>query len=458
MNILLINPCLRPGAKAKYPPVGLAYIMLAIKKAGYEFDFLDLDLFELSDTELTEFLNKKQYDVCGIGCIVTGYSEVKRLTKLVRQYSPECTIISGNSVATTIPKTLLNTTEVDIAVMGEGDITIVNLLNALSNKKSWKSIAGISYMEAGALVTTEEQPIIQNLDEIGFPDWTMFDITRYNSVSMPRSHDTSSNPIHMPLNGARGCPFNCTFCYHVFKGKKYRKYSESVIMNEFTRLTKEYNATLISLWDELSFPNIISVERLATALEKLPFRTPWGASSRGNLFDSKDLPLVQRLKEVGCVKVSFSIENADKDILKAMNKKINHKKTIIHSHTLHKGGLTPLTSIIFGYPQETPQSIKATLDLCEECGIFPSAGFLLPLPGTQMYEIAQKMGIITDEEQFLMHAGDRQDFYVNMTQMPDDEFVDCVNVNMSELAKRMGMSFDNPMKTGVYQKAKLKTN
>ncbi len=455
-SILLINPCLRPGAKAKYPPVGLAYIMHALKNAGFEYDFLDLDLHEMDDAGVETFLRNKEYDICGVGCIVTGYAEVKRVTRLVRESSPKCVIVSGNSVATTIPKILLTTTEVDIAVMGEGDVTVVELFEALSCKQPWKHIAGISYMEGDALVTTANRPIIPNLDDIGFPDWNMFDVARYNNISMAQTVAEQENQIHMPLNGARGCPHNCTFCYHVFKGKPYRKYSESIIMDEFVRLTEQYGATLISFWDELSFPDIPSVERMALALEKLPFKTSWRATSRGNLFGKEDIPLIEQLRDTGCTSVSFSIENADADILKAMNKKIDHKKTIINSHALHAAGVTPLTSIIFGYPQETPQSIKATLDLCEECGIFPSAGFLLPLPGTKMYDLAIEMGVITDEENFLLHAGDRQDFYVNMTKMPDDELVDCVNTNMSNLAKRMGLNFDNPMKTGVYRKVELK--
>ncbi len=454
-NILLINPCLRPGARAKYPPVGLAYIMHALKKAGFEFDFLDLDLHEMDDAGIEASLRNKKYDICGLGCIVTGYAEVKRITRLVRESSPECVIVAGNSVATTVPKILLTTTEVDIASMGEGDITIVELFDALKRKQPWKHIAGLSYMEDGALITTAKRPVIPNLDDIGFPDWNMLDVARYNHVSMKEPNEKTENPVHMPLNGARGCPYNCSFCYHVFKGQQYRKYSENAIMNEFVRLVENYNATLITLWDELSFPNISSVKRMVEALEKLPFRIPWGASSRGNLFAEKDIALIEQLRDVGCASVSYSIENADKEILKAMNKHIDHKKTIIHSHALHKGGVTPYTSIIFGYPQETPKTIKATLDLCGECGIFPSAGFLLPLPGTQMYNLALQMGVITNEEQFLLHAGDRQDFYVNMTKIPDDEFVDCVNTYMGELAKSMGLEFENPMKTGVYQKGKI---
>jgi radical SAM superfamily enzyme YgiQ (UPF0313 family) len=138
-----------------------------------------------------------------------------------------------------------------------------------------------------------------------------------------------------------------------------------------------------------------------------------------------------------------------------MNKKINHSNTIEHSLALHKAGITPLTSVIFGYPEETEKTIKDTLSLCKECNIFPSVGFLQPLPGTVMYKYALEKGFIKDELTYLLQSGDRQDLHVNMTQMPNDFLVEFVASELNLLAKEMGLSFENPLKTGVYQKPKI---
>jgi len=138
-----------------------------------------------------------------------------------------------------------------------------------------------------------------------------------------------------------------------------------------------------------------------------------------------------------------------------MNKKIRVGKVIEHSLAILNSGIKPLTSIIFGYPQETQESIKLTLDLCERCNIFPSVGFLQPLPGTPIYEWAVKENYIKDEIEYLMQAGDRQDFHVNLTTIPTDEFIDAVKSGMNDLAKKMGLKFDNPLKTGVYQNPKI---
>jgi anaerobic magnesium-protoporphyrin IX monomethyl ester cyclase len=158
------------------------------------------------------------------------------------------------------------------------------------------------------------------------------------------------------------------------------------------------------------------------------------------------------MREAGCKSISFSIENASPKILKAMNKKIRLDRVVEHCETLIRGGVTPLTSIIFGYPQETQETIRMTLELCERGNIYPSVGFLQPLPGTPIYEWAVQNGYIKNELGYLLSAGDRQDLHVNLTQMSSEELRDTVINGMQGLADRMGLKFDNPLKTGVYQK------
>lgn len=454
-RLLFINPTLRPDAKSKYSPVGLAYILTAVRKAGYDFDLIDMDAESLSVSDVKLLLQGKSYDLCGLGCIVTGLGLAMELADVVREANPQCCIVGGNSLASSIPHLLLERTEFDVAVLGEGDEIIVELIESIEGKRPLSSIAGIAYLEKGELVQTPPRPLIPNLDAIGFPDWSIFAMDKYNRAIMPVM-DSDDMQVCLPLNGARGCPFNCTFCYHVFKGQKYRKYSEPALVREFKHLKEEYGATFIYFWDELSFPNITSVESLVSLLEKLSFRIGWRAISRADLFSAKDVPLLKRAHEAGCRAIAFSIENASPEILKAMDKRISHKNTIKQALSLWEANIVPSTSLIFGYPQESFNSIKATLELCERCNIYPSVGYLQPLPGTPIYNWAVERGFLPDEWEYLINAGDRQDFHVNLTSIPTDELTDFVQTEMKALAKRMGLHFEDPLKTGVYQKSKAR--
>lgn len=452
MRIVFINSSLRPDAKRRQLPVGLAYIMTAVKRAGFEFDLIDMDINNLSMQDLEDMLGKTMYDVYAFGCIVTGFRFVRQIAEIVKTVNPVSTVIAGNSVATSVPDILLQNTKVDIAVMGEGDVTIVELLKAIENGKNIEEVQGIAFNRNGKIVYTLKRSVMPKLDDIGFPDWELFDLDKYYEYSTANVNVFSrDNVISFPLNSARGCPYRCTFCYHVFKGEKYRKYSAGKIVEEINRLHNKYNCDFISFWDELTFPSIKSVELLVDKLNGLDFQFSWDAPVRGDLLKMEHVGLIRELKNVGCDNLAFSLESASPEILIAMNKKLHVSQFVEQAKALWEGGVTPLTSIVFGYPQETPETIKRTLDVCEECNIYPSVGFLLPLPGTPIYEWAKDKGHINDEIEYLSRIGDRQDFHINLTSMSDDEFVDLVTNGLQELARKLGLQLESVYKTGTYK-------
>lgn len=455
MRIVFINPEIRPDAKKRMLPVGLGYILTAVKKAGFDFDFIDMDIDSLSLEDLRRALQGRVYDVCAFGCISSGFKFAHGIAKTIREEQPGALIVAGNSVATSMPELLLTRTEVDVAVMGEGDVIIVDLLKALAGGQDHRHVAGIAYLEEGAVRFSPKRTVIPDLDPVGFPDWDIFDLKKYNKyMHLVSRVAPDKNFIAYPLNSARGCPFSCTFCYHVFKGVRYRKYSEKAVIDEIRRLHERFGATCVAFWDELTFADIASVERRVKSLRSLDFNIMWQSPIRGNLFKKKHLPLLREMKEVGCDNLAYSLENASEEILKAINKNLDVSEFIEQSEVIWEAGITPLTSIFFGYPQETPETIQRTLDVCERCRIFPSTGFLLPLPGTEIYDWARQNGNIKDEFEYMMDIGDRQDFHINLTRMTDEEFVSTVENGLKRLAKILGLELASVFKTVTYQKPK----
>lgn len=455
MKTVFINISLRPDSKRRQLPVGLAYVMTAVRRAGFEFDLIDMDINGITPQGLKEILMKKTYDVYAFGCIVTGFKIVKNISGIIRAINPNAVIIAGNSVASSIPEILLRKTNTDIAIIGEGDVTVVELLRALESKKDIGGVPGMAFKRGAGIIFTGKRPPIEDINDIEFPDWDIFELDKYEKYGRINTNSFSSEAIlGYPLNSARGCPFNCTFCYHVFKTLKYRKYSEGMVIEEIKRLNSKYRCNYISFWDELTFPDIKSVEHLMADLRKLDFKIGWDAVSRGDLFTRDDVGLIKSMKELGCESIAFSLESGSEEILKAINKRINTSDFIEQAKALWAGGVTPRTSVIFGYPQETVETIKRTIDICAECNIYPSAGFLLPLPGTQIYEWARLNGFIRDEAQYLESMGDRQDFHINLTKMPDEELVGTVEAELRKLAVKQGLKLESVLKTVTYQRPK----
>jgi anaerobic magnesium-protoporphyrin IX monomethyl ester cyclase len=429
----------------KYRPVGLAYVMTAVQRAGFDFDLIDMDVEDMSLSSLSQLLRRRKYDVCALGCIVTGFRLVRAGAALLRRHYPGVVIVAGNSVASSMPDLLLRHSEVDIAVLGEAEETMVDLLTTLHGRQSPDQVRGICFRRGEDIHRTARREVITNLNRIGFPDWDRFRDPRYGHGLDKGHHGGSQSPCVYPLSLARGCPYSCTFCYHVFQGERYRRYSDQVIGREIERLHDQYGADHIQLWDDLSFPSVASLERFCAQVERLPFHISWDAVTRADLLRRKDLPLVRRMRDLGCRFLCFSVESANAEILSAIGKPLSIERVREQCDVLWQGGVEPRTSVIFGYPQETPESIHETFELLGRCRLFPTMGFLQPLPGTQIYHWARRHGHIRDEFEFLMQAGDRESFHINLTEMPTDRFLGLVFDGMCSLAGLLGRRFRGPL-------------
>ena len=163
---------------------------------------------------------------------------------------------------------------------------------------------------------------------------------------------------------------------------------------------------------------------------------------------------MMKMKEAGCVNMSYSLESADDMILKAMKKNISVEQFSNQTKLFQRSGIPVGTSIVLGYPQETPETIKKTFECCIENKIYPSAGYLLPQPGSEMYDYAKERGLIgEDEEEYLLKMGDRQDLLLNLTRMTNEEFESVVHDGLKRCNALLdvGLSEDNLIKTTHYR-------
>lgn len=461
MKVLLINISLRPNSKNLMFPVGLAYIATAVKNAGFAFEILDLDTLRISDEEIEERIKNIDFDVVAFGCIVTGYKFVKKLASLIKKHK-NALIIVGNSVADSIPEILLTKTLADIAVIGEGDITIIEALRAIENKTPLSEVKGIQFCENGKIVATPPREPIHNLDSLPFIDYSLFDMEAY--LAKCKFNLSEPYPIEfdllrsLPINTARGCPFRCSFCYHVFKTAPYRVRSMENIGKEIKYLQRKFGLNYIQFADELTLFSKEQVNNLADYFLNENINIFWVADCRADLFGENDLDLALKLKKAGCVELGYSLETADEELLRAMNKRITVNDFVVQTKILQQAGITTSTSLVIGYPGETEETLKKTFDCCYDCNIYPSSGYLLPQPGTAVYKWAIEKGIIKDEEEYLLQMGDRQDFRINLTDIPQERMENLVKEHLKRIADKLNLGLDaeHLIKTGHYRQKKDK--
>jgi radical SAM superfamily enzyme YgiQ (UPF0313 family) len=164
--------------------------------------------------------------------------------------------------------------------------------------------------------------------------------------------------------------------------------------------------------------------------------------------------VAHKFKQSGCVALGYSLESGNQEILEMMQKRVRADWFAEQVALLREVGITSNTSVVFGYPIETRETMRETFAMCERVGVYPSVGFLLPLPDTGMYAYALEHGHITDEDAFLDSITERQDICLNMTQMPDQEILDEITRGCGRLNEQLdlGLSEASYVRTGGYRK------
>ncbi len=465
--------------------------MTYVKQHGYNFDLLDIDVGNYTNEYVEKYFIKNKYDVICLGSIVTHYKWIKWCINTIKKHQPSAIVIVGNSVGGSIPEVLFQTTKVDIVVYGEAEVTMTEVLDALSHNKSFgeivephveiphsnrgypstikgSGIPGIIYRSKNNLIVNNgKRKAVKNIDDFPFPDWELFDVETYLKIgqNFGASHSWHYKPneaIIMPVNTARGCVFKCTFCHYVFWHDPYRHRSPENVIAEIKQNQKKYNANFFNFWDELSFHKLGPANKFVDELIKADLKIHWTCAIRadlmgkdedakGNLIPREDrLSLAKKFVKAGCVSAGYSLESGNDEILKDMNKKVESKFFKEQVGICREAGLITNTSLVVGYPKETKETIKETMTKLEKLRVYPSTGFLLPLPETGMWNYAIENNFIKDIDKYLTDITERQDFSLNMTSMKEKELKDEVLKWLQRLNKVFGNSLDSSklLKTG----------
>ncbi len=191
MKVLLINPKLKTWSPNVYAPLGLAYVAAALEDASHSVSILDMNSRKVSDKKLQERVHKA--DIVGITGLITEYKEVIRLVDIIKEYSGVVIILGGPLVTTHTQKVMMGSFA-DYAVIGEGEKTVVELVDAIRYKKDVKYIKGIAYKTFDELHINSPREPITDLDTISYPARHLLDMNRYTT------HHFKSFGLKLPYN------------------------------------------------------------------------------------------------------------------------------------------------------------------------------------------------------------------------------------------------------------------
>ncbi len=405
-DILMVVPRYIPLKRQSYYefPLGMAYISSCLMRAGHSVAVVNLnqgsyDCYERL-AEVTASLRPKLILTGGLSA---HYQQIRQLIMVVRDSSPTSQIVVGGGIVTASPALMLNYLKPDFMILGEGEVTAVELADQLLGRSTTglAGIDGISYRGLdGTLIQNSPRASIVDLDDLPFPDLDGFGIEEYLSLQQPNDNlylYICDRPRFYPIISSRGCPYSCTFCYHPL-GKKYRSRSVDNFIAEVEYVISRYDVRNLAIFDELISCNRERLFQICHRLKSLSRPVHWMCQLRVDLVDEE---MLQTMKEAGCFIVSYGLESANDKVLKSMKKQISREQIGRALQLTRAAGIGVQGYFIFGDPAETLDTAQETIDFWKAHRDFHiTLGYVRPYPGSLLWDNElEKSGL--DELSFL---------------------------------------------------------
>ena len=363
--------------------------------------------FENELQNLCEIISDDVEVVC-IGGMSVDFLKIRKLIFNLKKIYHNITVIIGGGVVTSNSQFVMKHTQTDFGIVGEGEQSLVMLLDALYNNENYNDLAGLCYKLDDNTVICNDNKDIEQLDSVTFPKYELF----------PKFAKIIKKSKMYPINLSRSCPYHCTFCFHT-SGVTYRTRSIENIMEEIHKVIETFGINHLFIIDELFGADKKQFSLFINEMKKLP-DISFNVQTRADLIDET---LVSLCKDAGCTNISIGIESADNQILKSMGKGITieymeDKLELILSYGLQTNG-----NIILGDISETYETASKSIDwfLKNYSKYNLNIGHIQIYPGTYLFDYAVETEKI-DRESFLLHADNEKDFIVNVSKMNDDEY------------------------------------
>jgi radical SAM superfamily enzyme YgiQ (UPF0313 family) len=390
MKIALINPRVE-SYSSTLPPLGLLYIAAVLEKEGFEV--MVFDPHPDNDSELDHIINY-QPDIIGLSILTTYVQRAKNIISILKERLKNSILIVGGVHPTVLPEKSLSLFGADVVVVGEGEITMRELVLSLNKDRHISNIKGIVYKNNQDIIKNPPRELIEDLDSIPFPARDLVDFEKY--LFPPGIIRGYWSERSTSLITSRGCPFHCIFCgSQAIFGRRVRRRSVENVINELKVLINNYGIDSVWFIDDTFTINKRWVNDFCNAVIHNDLKIKWGCQARVNTVHEETLSL---MKSAGLVQLDFGVESGSDKVLKAL-KKDSNEVTIRNAFRITKKvGVRTLATFIFNNPSEEKEDIVKTFMLAKEINPdFVSSFFLTPFPGTELMDMANANNWITDK-------------------------------------------------------------
>jgi len=469
MRVLLINPPwdrlrgVNPDASF---PLGLGYLASVLREEGFDVMIYngedvdpnvvkqsrvgnllkthDLYLSALKDDEnpvwqeVKVLLSDYSPDLVGIYTMTPMIGSTVKIAGIFKKLFADGMVAVGGPHPSLLPDDVLKEPDIDFAVRGEGEATVVELCRSLTSlSPPYDEIDGLSYKKDGEIKHNKPRELINELDTIPFPakDLLLFP-------------ERARQRFLGAITATRGCPYRCSFCsVRKIWGRGIRFRTPENVVEEIEDLVKKKNQYDFVFWDDSLTVNKKWTLQLCDLLKRAPFRIKWACSTRVDLIDEE---ILTRMKEAGCGEIGIGIESGSDRMLKKIKKDMTLEDALKASDLLNKMKFSWAAFFMVGFPDETLQDMMETFELIKK--ISPSNiifSIFAPFPGSEFYESMKSKNILPEEidwNAFYKHSPEN---YLLET-VPRENFLDIVK-EISDYVDRYNNSFLTQFKRVRYR-------
>jgi radical SAM superfamily enzyme YgiQ (UPF0313 family) len=418
------------------PKMGILYLAAALRREFPGFGYKAVDILNpahremhaddleagmvhtLGAEELYEEVAGFSPNIVGLSCLTANAVYLPKIIKIIKEANKDSMIILGGPYATSSRQQAVLTAGVDFTVYGEGETTLCSLVRAMVKGESIQRVKGIGFSENGAPVFTPPQPFIEDLDSLPFPAWDLCNLENYSKVHrfLGSGVQHSDNTAYANIVGSRGCPYKCAYCHNIF-GSQFRARSPQNIIEEMLYLHEAFNVEEFTFSDDVFNLDRARLKEFCRLLIKANRPVKFGFITNGLRGDILSEEIIDLLYEAGMRGTSIAVESASSRIQKMICKHLNLPKVRRSIEYMCKKGIYVITFNMIGFPTETKEEIKQTLEFNTGLPHHALVVFTVtPHMGTELYKM------ITEEDSQAHTPGDKSGMHYWQPDEKDDSF------------------------------------
>ena len=360
-KILFVTPPYHSGVDevaGRWIPLGLVYLAGAARQAKLDTEIYDAMAKGHAYPEIEQRFRESMADYVASTAITATINDAVKTLELAKRVKPDTvTILGGVHPTFMYEEVLASSVAVDYIVIGEGEVTLRHLLEVLEADGNPEMVAGIAFRRGGTVVRTDRRTFMESIDDLPAA-WDLLDWEDYYSLVIPDSRLGA-------ISTSRGCDHDCTFCsQQKFWEKSWRARDPRKMADELEYLYTTHHVNVFMITDEHPTRSRERWEKFLDAViaKDLPVYLLMETRAADII---RDKDIIWKYRKAGIIYISTGIETADQDALDAMAKKMNIAEMNQVFDILRKQEIVSEASFMVGFPDETSESIKKTMQLAE---------------------------------------------------------------------------------------------